>query len=1013
MSKLTRVLPVLAVLLGLAVLAPMGAVANEPTTPVGPESPPIPTPTVTPPPIPIPTPTVTPPPPPVEFAQDEASYSLVENSATSLALPSATGGTGPITYSLSDASLLAVGLRYRASDNTITGQAREAADETGFTLTATDSVGDTDTMVIKLTVLEDTRPEFAHDEVSITLSVGHVEDRALPTATGGNGTITYSLLSRPALPSWATLDATVPSLSGIPTAAMAETTYVLVATDEDGDHDIMDVKITVVSTAAPSFSQPVSDFFFVQGKAVSQPLPLAHGGNWPITYWLSGTPAGLALDSGTHTLSGTPTATQARTDYVLTATDADGQFDAMTIRVLISADYQPAFSPESVSYEFRVGEQRQQFFLFAVGPGTHMGNGPSTGAFSDASKLPSGLEYRDDAPFYRLTGTPTEAMEPTDFTFTITDFDGDTAEATITITVEEDTRPSFADDEVSYTWVTGSAVDQVLPSAIGGNGLLSYALAPPPLPEGLSYAASSNSITGTPTAATSGEVWNMLWVSDEDGDTAGLRINMRVDLDSSPSFADEDDEVSHTLTQFKHGWVSLPSALGGNEPLSYAISNVADLPDSIEYDPNYNTISGTPTAAKDETAYTLTVTDVDGDTDTITVKLTVDPRTLEFPAGSSATYTLSAGRSVDRALPTATGGSGQITYSLATSPALPTGVTYDPITNSLRGTAPQSPSPEVTVVLTVTDATGATDTVNIGVVVVADTFPAFSTSEVSYSLTQHTNVFQPLPSTISGNDLITYTLHDIVDLPYVDGEAWNLSYNAPLNLLVGTPRAALAETSFTLTATDIDGDTAQMTIKITVAADTSLKFDPGNYGYEFRVGTPVNVWLPKAYGGVGTVSYRFGNEPLVAGLSFDSQNRKITGTPTTPGEVSIRWSVADTSGQADSVSLEIKVLEAIVPGPVAGDSTPAFSSAETVVALTVGSHVNWALPHVSGGNWPLSYSLADSPALPSGLSYDAATNMLVGTAPDSAVAETSIVLTATDADGDTDTLDVKMSVVDP
>ena len=77
-------------------------------------------------------------------------------------------------------------------------------------------------------------------------------------------------------------------------------------------------------TASPSHS-------WVKGNAVSQALPAATDGDGGVTYSIEESlPAGLSFAAATRTISGTPTAAQAATDYTLAATDADG--DKGTLR---------------------------------------------------------------------------------------------------------------------------------------------------------------------------------------------------------------------------------------------------------------------------------------------------------------------------------------------------------------------------------------------------------------------------------------------------------------------------------------------------------------------------------------------------------------------------------------------------------------------------------------------------------------------------------------------------------
>ncbi len=71
---------------------------------------------------------------------------------------------------------------------------------------------------------------------------------SLPAATGGDGTLTYSL--SPVPPAGVTLDTSARSLSGIPEQAQAATRYVWTATDADGDAVTLEFTIAVTENIA-------------------------------------------------------------------------------------------------------------------------------------------------------------------------------------------------------------------------------------------------------------------------------------------------------------------------------------------------------------------------------------------------------------------------------------------------------------------------------------------------------------------------------------------------------------------------------------------------------------------------------------------------------------------------------------------------------------------------------------------------------------------------------------------
>ncbi len=95
-------------------------------------------------------------------------------------------------------------------------------------------------------------------------------------------------------------------------------------------------------------------------------------------------------------------------------------------------------------------------------------------------------------------------------------------------------------------------------------------------------------------------------------------------------FSPEEDDLQPTFAEFvpDQTWpvgtavhLSLPSARGGNPPLTYALSPA--LPTGLTFDADARTIAGTPTAAQSESRYVYAVTDDDQDTSSIQFLITV------------------------------------------------------------------------------------------------------------------------------------------------------------------------------------------------------------------------------------------------------------------------------------------------------------------------------------------------------------------------------------------------------
>ena len=108
----------------------------------------------------------------------------------------------------------------------------------------------------------DKAPSFASN-ASIpdqVLTVGNSLDLNLPTASGGDGTLTYSL--RPTLPAGLSFDPQGRTLSGTATAAKARTDYTYSATDSDStnaDSASLFFAITVNSASPPPQDPPPQD----------------------------------------------------------------------------------------------------------------------------------------------------------------------------------------------------------------------------------------------------------------------------------------------------------------------------------------------------------------------------------------------------------------------------------------------------------------------------------------------------------------------------------------------------------------------------------------------------------------------------------------------------------------------------------------------------------------------------------------------------------------------------------
>ena len=276
------------------------------------------------------------------------------------------------------------------------------------------------------------------------------------------------------------------------------------------------------------------------------------------------------------------------------------------------------------------------------------------------------------------------------------------------------------------------------------------------------------------------------------------------------------------------------------------------------------------------------------------------------------------------------------------------------------------------------DSDGDTDTYSLQISVAADTSPSFASSGTSRSAIVGQYFSFTRPSASGGNGSLSYS---------VSGTCPGLSVTT--SSVSGQPSSS-GQYGITWTVTDADGDTDTYSLQISVAADTSPSFASSGTSRSAIVGSYFSFTRPSASGGNGPLSYSVSG--TCPGLSVTTSS--VSGQPSTAGQCGITWTVRDSDGDTDTYSLQISV---------AADTSPSFASSGTSRSAIVGQYFSFTRPSASGGNGSLSYSVSGTcPGL-------TVTSSSVSGAPSSS-GQYGITWTVTDADGDTDTYSLQISV---
>ncbi|MCA8838199.1 MAG: hypothetical protein K8963_10155, partial [Proteobacteria bacterium] len=234
-------------------------------------------------------------------------------------------------------------------------------------------------------------------------------------------------------------------------------------------------------------------------------------------------PAGLRahpIVSGTNVtcqISGIPTEAATMATYHLTATNAIGSSETVTVSFQVDL-VRPLLADIATEQSYTVGT--------AITPLTFTNTGlaVATDSCAVSPALPAGLAVAvfDNAGTMtcQIAGNPSAGARKTIYVITATDANGGTDEARITITVPDPlTSPVLADIATEQTYTVGTQITALIFTNSGRQIKNSGCSAIPALPEGLTVdlvsdtGLSSCQITGTPSEVTAKENYSITGIA--------------------------------------------------------------------------------------------------------------------------------------------------------------------------------------------------------------------------------------------------------------------------------------------------------------------------------------------------------------------------------------------------------------------------------------------------------------------------------------------------------------------
>ncbi len=756
----------------------------------------------------------------------------------------ATGGTTPYTFA---ATNLPAGLSINAGNGTISGNPTNAG-STNVGLTVTDNSGGSVSATLVINVAN----------FGVTSPLNFTGAKNVPfgysiNTQGGVGTITYGATN---LPAGLTLNTSTGFISGTPTT-LGNSAVTLSVTDSSATPQTGTATLNL--SIVTMFVNSQTTLKFIQGQAFNSPIKVA-GGTAPYTFAVtSGSlPNGISLNSSTGVISGTAN-TLGSSSVTITVTDSTAG-TPNTAPTTFFTNVNAFGIPSPLFVNGTIGAA----FSFQV----PAAGGQTPYAFT-SNPLPAGLSMNSSG---LITGTPTIVNSSFNTTINVTDStSGTPLSASASLTFNNQPAAPVITSPLTANGVRNSNFNYQV-QVSGGSSPFTYAATN--LPAGLSINSGNGSISGNPTNAGSTNVG--LTVTDNNGGSVQATLVINI--------------AAYGITS------SLTQTAARNVPFSYTINtqgavgtqtySATGLPAGLTINATSGRITGTPTTLGNS-AINLSVTDSSATPQTATATLNLSVVTMFIPGQTSLKAI--QGQTYNYQVQVA-GGTGPYNYTV-TSGSLPNGLALGALNGTITGTA--TTLGQFNFTITVTDSAGTPNTAQASFSANVNAFgipsPLFVNGTVGTAFSYQ------VPAAAGGQPGYTYTAGSLPQGLSMDSNG----------LITGTP--TIVNNSFNATITVTDSTTPTH-----LSATTSLFFN--------NQPAPITVTSPLTVGAVKNASfnystqvtgglspYTFAATGLPAGLTLNTGNGGISGTPTAAGSSNVDLSITDTLGTNVHVTLVINV----------------------------------------------------------------------------------------------------------
>jgi hypothetical protein len=577
-----------------------------------------------------------------------------------------------------------------------------------------------------------------------------------------------------------------------------------------------------------------------------------------------------------------------------------------------------------------------------------------------------------------ISGAPTS---PGTYSFTVSATDSSlptpqVASANLTIVVGGAvlavTTSSLPVAQVGEPYLGGNLVSS------GGTAPIIWAVTKGKLPAGLSIAAATGVLSGTPTK--SGVISFTVTATDSSAPKAEVsQAALSIDVASALNVTTK--SLSPGQVGIAYPGSTLASS-GGTAPVTWAVTS-GSLPAGLTLNAATGAITGTPTGSGATSSFSVTATDSSTPvalSASATLSIKVASPALNITTLAGALLGGQVGVTYPGATLAAAGGTAPLTWTVSTG-SLPPGLTLNGTTGAITGTPTVAGNNSFTV--TVTDSstpTAETAKVKLSIAITA----ALTITTASLPAAQVGTAYSAGLTASGGLPPLTWSVTS-GKLPT------GLSLTSATGVISGTPSVVGAST-FTVTVTDSTSPTAvtakkklSFTVNGPTLAVTTTALPAGQFGVTYPGATLAST------GGTAPLLWAVTSGSLPVGLKLNTGTGAITGTPSGPGMVStFTVTVTDSSTPVDQTASATLF--------VAVASAPLVVAASVLPSGVVGTVYPGATLSSTGGTAPITW-LVSKGSLPKGLSLTPGSGAITGTPTASGIS--SFTVTATDSSSPT------------